>query len=117
MTVLWSRKPGFVQEQEHEDEEYREHLQHDKEVFLQAKRAADSKSGRLVNWQDAVKSQKASCLDVSLLPPLSRLTGHLIVPSRRSSVRLALRARLHGGRNQAQVQKVMTSMQERRRGN
>ncbi|KAK4501622.1 hypothetical protein PRZ48_007431 [Zasmidium cellare] len=54
------RRPGFVQEQEHENEDYREQFQQDKEVFLRAKRTADSKSGRLINWQDA---------DISLYHP------------------------------------------------
>lgn len=73
------RRPGFVREDEHEDWEYGEDFQEDQAAFLQAKRAADSKSGRLINWQDAVRSEKAGRLNVALLPALSRFTGHLIV--------------------------------------
>lgn len=54
------RKPGFARGDEHEAWEYREDFQKDKEVFWQAKRAVDSRSGPLINWQDAVRSQKAS---------------------------------------------------------
>jgi len=64
------RKAGFSGD-DYEGWDHEEDIEADKELLLKVKRETDTKGGKLVNWQDALKSQK----DLSLYHPEGRPYG------------------------------------------